>query len=371
MSCYKFLPTDKPSPAVEDVLRMVGHQDRPSYAQPSLTSDLRDNYSSYQNIQQSREPSNLDRNGNSIKHGSDQTYYQKYHGYSTKATPTHDSQVTLPMAHPQQYHPADVERQLVLQQKVFIEQQKKSLMDFNQALLQESSSKNVDLECSSVSSVDSLEEGKKPIAKRLTLDDEDSLDGVHKGIHFDGSVLGEDNRHYGTDPTQDLTSDANSQLSQDNRNSIVHEGQVSAKLVSGAPNVDDVHYLSSRSTSDSHLQNHSYPDQGYDQNSSHCSQNTFSSQQQNLPMTIRTSTHSQNNNYQMESGLNNSEEAFCNQERNTQNMSSYMWDHGGANPGKSAPSTGNSPQVTGPQSTPKYHVDSKVRGFSAKTSATP
>ncbi|PIK41579.1 hypothetical protein BSL78_21562 [Apostichopus japonicus] len=64
---YKFNGTSgKPSPAMEDVLRMVGHQENPlssGYTQSPITSD---NHSGSRSEQLSREVSSLDRNGNAL-----------------------------------------------------------------------------------------------------------------------------------------------------------------------------------------------------------------------------------------------------------------------------------------------------------------
>ncbi|XP_071818450.1 uncharacterized protein [Apostichopus japonicus] len=345
---YKFNDTSgKPSPAMEDVLRMVGHQENPpssGYTQPPITSD---NHSGFRGEQLSREVSSLDRNGNAIKRGPDQTYHQKYHGYTTHATTTHDTPAS-PVVQ-QQHHPRDIQQELVNQQRLFIEQQKKSLMEFNQALRQGSASKNVELDCSSVSSLDSLEEGKKPTSRKLTFDDQDSLDGVNEVGQIGGRTF------------QSTTNGVRSGHLQENMNYHQSEQhQPVERNTSLTGNVVNGPFSLSHPTSEGHP----YQNQDYGQNSLHYSQ--YSSTQP-----TENESDSQTSHFQSESHSSHVATLTA-QESNRLNIQSHVWDHSTAKAENTASSKRSSPQATADsQTSQRYHGDNKTRGFSTKTSATP
>ncbi|KAJ8027545.1 hypothetical protein HOLleu_32713 [Holothuria leucospilota] len=352
---------DQPTPTMEDVLRMVGHQDeqspqsRPQPSNLNLVEQQHDYYTYEQNGQQDQAMHFADKNANTMTRGADQSYHQKYHGYAAPATLTHDQNIgdnTEPsVSYQPDRHPTEIQRELAEQQREFIEQQKKSLMEFNRALFQESVSKGLDVDCSSsVSSVDSLEEEDQQPSKKVNFAGNQRSE---EKIIKDSVISGPTALQHGNsrdDSTHTLSRVQDGNKYEDNNRPLSFQ---SSEQTYSTGCSDNSLYLS---------KNHN----GQVMSGEH---NTVKSELSSQPVFVPASSNadqSQNGYHSYSLALDENT-----QEDTTGSRSVYAWNNSGR-PSKPAASKTQSFQNSAPKTTTKFHNDNtKSRGFSTKTSATP
>ena len=173
--CFLFVWTDSrlhETPNLEDALRLVGgHTNHGSYgshtAPPGYGNNALYQHEYSQSDNSLHRKYGMDSNGNT-------TAPSGYHGYSTQATATTytSSQGRMPVKQFQQ--------DLQEQQRKFLEEQAKSLQEFNEEIMKETTPTHVLERSDSLSSLDSLEEQPQRSSKMDNKDKENARYSVSK-----------------------------------------------------------------------------------------------------------------------------------------------------------------------------------------------